>query len=720
MAVSPAQPVIRFGLFELDPQSGQLSRQGIRLRLPQQPVQLLSVLLERPGEIFSREELHRRLWPSDVFVDFDHGLNKSIQKLREALGDSPASPRYIETIPRVGYRFIAPVHPSPVTEPADAPAPRPQSPANPPAGREQDTFASRRWWALLFGCSCLAAAFVIVVYLSRRPAVPPRYTRLTDFAESVGSPVLSPDGRILAFMSTDNDFMSDGPIYVMMLPNGEPRRITDDPRSKYALAFSPDSSRLAYTAMEPSGFSTYSISVFGGDPHLLLKNAAGLHWLDAGHYLFSRLHSGLHLGVVTSRTDGENVRDIYFPEHERGMAHYSYASPDRKSALVVAMNGQGEWEQCLLISLNGSSAPRRVGPNGRCTQGAWSGDGAWMYFNVWVDGQHHLWRQSTYGGAPQQLTFAPMEEDGLAVDTRDGSLITAAGVHESVLWLHDEHGERPISSEGDVAGYPAPPLFTKDDQFLFYLAHRSSAGPGMQLWRMALATGKSDPALPGIAVNYFDLSPDGKLIVYSPSRTDQTAEVWIAPADQSTSPRRVSSHNERWPHFGRANEILFIATEGNNNYLESMKLDGTGRTRLTPYPVHELQSVSPGRHWAIGVVVDPADHVQVEAIPLAGGPPRELCRTYCAPAWASNGSFLYIPLDPGTQSSAGNSIALPLGPNEELPALPKEGIKPGDDAGVVPGARIVHHAVIVPGKNPSYFAFVKTSVHQNLYRISIP
>jgi hypothetical protein len=74
MAVSPVQPVIRFGLFELDPRAGQLSCQGTRLRLPQQPVQLLAVLLERPGEIFSRDELQRRLWPSDVFVDFDHGL----------------------------------------------------------------------------------------------------------------------------------------------------------------------------------------------------------------------------------------------------------------------------------------------------------------------------------------------------------------------------------------------------------------------------------------------------------------------------------------------------------------------------------------------------------------------------------------------------------------------------------------------------------------------
>ena len=109
MPVSPPQSVIRFGLFELDLKAGQLSRNGSKLPLPQQPLQLLAVLLERPGEIVTREDLRQRLWASDVFVDFDHGLNKSIQKLRDALGDSATSPRYIQTIPRVGYSFIAPV-----------------------------------------------------------------------------------------------------------------------------------------------------------------------------------------------------------------------------------------------------------------------------------------------------------------------------------------------------------------------------------------------------------------------------------------------------------------------------------------------------------------------------------------------------------------------------------------------------------------------------------
>lgn len=109
MPVSSPRSLLRFGLFELDAQAGQLCKNGTRIRLPQQPLQVLFVLLERPGNVVTREELRQRLWPQDVFVDFDHGLNKSVQKLRDALGDSANSPRYIETIPRVGYRFLAPV-----------------------------------------------------------------------------------------------------------------------------------------------------------------------------------------------------------------------------------------------------------------------------------------------------------------------------------------------------------------------------------------------------------------------------------------------------------------------------------------------------------------------------------------------------------------------------------------------------------------------------------
>src|SRR5437764_1827316 len=103
---------MRFGVFEVDLTEGELRKSGMKLRLQGQPFQVLAVLLERPGELVTREELKQRLWPSDTFVDFDHSLNTAINKVREVLGDSASSPRYVETLARRGYRFIAPVEQS--------------------------------------------------------------------------------------------------------------------------------------------------------------------------------------------------------------------------------------------------------------------------------------------------------------------------------------------------------------------------------------------------------------------------------------------------------------------------------------------------------------------------------------------------------------------------------------------------------------------------------
>jgi cholera toxin transcriptional activator len=113
--------VVRFGVFELDLSAGELRKNGVKLRLQGQPFQVLTLLLERSGEVVTREELQQKLWPSDTFVDFDHSLNTAINKVREALGDSASSPRYVETLARRGYRFIAPVQSEPrnaATEPA--------------------------------------------------------------------------------------------------------------------------------------------------------------------------------------------------------------------------------------------------------------------------------------------------------------------------------------------------------------------------------------------------------------------------------------------------------------------------------------------------------------------------------------------------------------------------------------------------------------------------
>src|SRR5712692_3968041 len=97
---------VRFGVFDADFRTQELRKQGVRVKLPQQSFQILQMLLEQPGELVTRDQLRQALWPGDTFVDFDHGVNNSIKRIRDALGDSADTPSYIETLPRLGYRFI--------------------------------------------------------------------------------------------------------------------------------------------------------------------------------------------------------------------------------------------------------------------------------------------------------------------------------------------------------------------------------------------------------------------------------------------------------------------------------------------------------------------------------------------------------------------------------------------------------------------------------------
>jgi DNA-binding winged helix-turn-helix (wHTH) protein len=107
-STSDAVHIVRFGTFELDLKTGELRRKGVKVALQEQPFQVLAMLVARPGDLVTREELHQKLWPDAVFVDFDHGLNKAVGKIRRALADLADSPRYVETLERRGYRFIAP------------------------------------------------------------------------------------------------------------------------------------------------------------------------------------------------------------------------------------------------------------------------------------------------------------------------------------------------------------------------------------------------------------------------------------------------------------------------------------------------------------------------------------------------------------------------------------------------------------------------------------
>ena len=209
--------LVRFESFEVDVRAGELRKAGVRLKLPGQPFQVLAILLERPGEVVTREELQKRLWP-DTFVDVDHNLNTAINKIREVLGDSAESPRFVETLPRRGYRFVAPVEGTQTTEV--------------PGGsgvRQESRMPWVRRTSILFVALVLLGAAVF--FISRRLRVPASsaqrtLTRLTfDDGLQIGA-TWSPDGRFIAY-SSNRGGKSD--IWVQQVSGGDPIQITKSP-----------------------------------------------------------------------------------------------------------------------------------------------------------------------------------------------------------------------------------------------------------------------------------------------------------------------------------------------------------------------------------------------------------------------------------------------------------------------------------------------------------
>src|SRR3954447_23124408 len=127
------RPQFRFGPFEVDAAAGELRKHGTRIKLQKQPFLILVALLERPQEVLSRDELRQKIWTGNTFVDFEHGLNAAMNKLRQALTDTPENPRYIETVPGAGYRMLVPVQGAPFS--GEAPAPAPPAASRPPTNR---------------------------------------------------------------------------------------------------------------------------------------------------------------------------------------------------------------------------------------------------------------------------------------------------------------------------------------------------------------------------------------------------------------------------------------------------------------------------------------------------------------------------------------------------------------------------------------------------------
>jgi hypothetical protein len=337
-----------------------------------------------------------------------------------------------------------------------------------------------------------------------------------------------------------------------------------------------------------------------------------------------------------------------------------------------------------------------------------------MYFGVEVEGSHHLWRQAFPEGQPELITHGPTEEDGLAMASDGRSLITSIGLHESALWIHDKRGDRALSSEGYVT--PESAKFSSDGKLLYYLMRHDSFSSSNELWRRDLESGKNEAVLPGMSMAEYDISNDGKEVVFSTQPRGKASQLWLAHLDGSSPPRMITSTGERAPRFGPDATVVFQFTDGKANYIGQIGKDGSERSKLFPYPISALKSISPDRRWVIADV--PLPDVVIMAIPIRGGSSRRIC-PWCSVDWSPDGNFVYVGLPPNSHTPRGTTLAIPLPAGETLPKLPSSGFRGPEDAKALPGTRLLDGWFLSPGPDPNIFAYVKTTMHRNLYRIPI-
>ena len=241
--------MVRFGNFEVDLRSGELRRNGLAVKLQGQPFQVLTMLLERPGELVTREEIRQRLWPADTFVDFEHSLNAAVKRLRDALGESAENPVFIETLPRRGYRIITPIETSP-------------SISAYPARSRKELKA-----AVLLAVACALCALGLLTFYYRysrtsehlEPVVLPA---VTDAGEKY-TPNLSPDGQHLAF-AWNGGSGSYFSLYVKVIGTEESLRLTNLPALDFNPVWSPDGRYIAFCRILPGQTGIYLIPALGG------------------------------------------------------------------------------------------------------------------------------------------------------------------------------------------------------------------------------------------------------------------------------------------------------------------------------------------------------------------------------------------------------------------------------------------------------------------------
>ena len=406
MSVNSSSSIVRFGTFELDLQTGELRHAGQRVKLQEQPFQVLATLLEHPGKMVTREELRSKLWPEDTFVDFDHSLNAAIKRLRDALGESADAPVFIETLARRGYRFIAPVNGSSgLSGTAIASAPE----------RSRSFFFAHR--IAVTGIALIAITAVVLTLWrlpSRRTDIIERKLTSNSGENDVSSAAISPDGKYLAYSDNTGVYLKlirTGEVHPVPLPASFSVRVDD---------WFPDGSRLLVSRWdEPGKAGLWSISVFGGTPHPLADDAfGGSVSPDGAHIAFRRVYTphgvSFDLGREqwVMRSDGAEQIKVAADKSDGSALGASTWSPDGKRIAYIRntwtdnpQNSSVEWNDWQNARAETFFSDRRLTPALH-----WLPDGLLIYGlheNNWQDSS--LWtvslqKSGKISGSPKRIT----------------------------------------------------------------------------------------------------------------------------------------------------------------------------------------------------------------------------------------------------------------------------------------------------------------------------
>jgi serine/threonine protein kinase len=563
---------------------------------------------------------------------------------------------------------------------------------------------------------------------SSEPVSRADWTQLTNFPDSVAQPSLSPDGRMLTFIRGPKSFTTSGQVYVKLLPDGEPKQLTNDTMVKMSPVFSPDGSRIAYTAAGAGNeWDTWVVPVLGGEPRRWLPNASGLIWTGRQRLLFSekiRDSEGNHMKIVAADESRADARDLYVPMPKGAMAHRSYPSPDGRWVLVAEMTDRGAWTPCRLVPMDASSPGRHVGPpDADCWFAGWSPDGAWMYFSSNAGNAFHAWRQRFSASdtlePPEQITSGPTEEEGLTIAPDGRSFITAVGMTRRSVWVHDSRGERAVSLEG----YALNPTFTPDGKKLVYFVTEGASAHRGELWIADLDTGLNERLLPGFSVGTggtasarspFDVSPDGQWVVFETVDTGGKNRLWLATLDRRAPPHQIPNVEGDAPLFDPNGDVLFRARDRDYGFAYRVRPDGTGLQKVHEHPVIENMGVTPDGRW-LAVYARPIKERAGGTIllPVGGGTPLPVYGTGLRIRWSRDGSLLFLTV-------SGRTYALPVPRGQPLPRMPPNGFASAADIAAVPGARVIDVTDPAPGPTPDVYAFSRDTVQRNLYRIPLP